>query len=280
MNKKRFVTSIVSFILVLMLVLPIITMKSNSEHVSTQEQIENTIETKTELVLAKFKDIQYEAPNSKEEALQKQHDNEKYMFEISDLIYLSENMEEYNALENIISTEVNRVIEINNLYKVDYDVFVEAEWNAFWEPRMEEYPVATQAWLYMKSLGWSDTVCAGIMGNLMLETGGGTLYLDWDSNGSSGYGLIQWIGGRRSLIKSIYGEFPTVENQIQFVHDELYGTNGVRKQVTASQLNAIMGAETPEDCAYAFACYYERCSVQHRGVRRTYAQRAYEYFVG
>lgn len=280
MNKKRFVTSIVSFILVLMLVLPIITMKSNSEHVSTQEQIENTIETKTELVLAKFKDIQYEAPNNKEEALQKQHDNEKYMFEISDLIYLSENIEEYNALENIISTEVNRVIEINNLYKVDYDTFVEAEWNAFWEPRMEEYPVATQAWLYMKSLGWSDIVCAGIMGNLMLETGGGTLYLDWDSNGSSGYGLIQWIGGRRSLIKSIYGEFPTVENQIQFVHDELYGANGVRKQVTASQLNAIMGAETPEDCAYAFACYYERCSVQHRGVRRTYARRAYEYFVG
>ena len=280
MNKKRLVTSIVSLILVLMLVLPMITVKTNSEYLETKERTENAIEAKTETILNSFQNIQYEASANKEEALQKQHDNEKYIFEISDLIYLSENMEEYNALNTIITTEVNRVLEINELYKIDYDNFVKAEWDAFWGPKLEEYPTATQAWLTMKSFGWSDTVCAGIMGNLMLETGGGTLHLDWDSNGSSGYGLIQWIGGRRSLIKSIYGEFPTVDNQMQFVHDELYGANGISKQVTDSQLNAIMGAETPEECAYAFACYYERCSAQHRGIRRTYARRAYEYFVG
>ena len=151
-----------------------------------------------------------------------------------------------------------------------------------WRVRAEEYPVATQAWLYMKNeLGFSDIVCAGIMGNMMAECGGcWTSDLDWDVSSSSGYGMIQWLGGRKQQLFSIYGNNPSVENQLNFVKDELYGANGVTKQVTDSQLDKIMNAETPEDCAYAFACYYERCGEEHRWVRRDYARRAYEYFVG
>ena len=151
-----------------------------------------------------------------------------------------------------------------------------------WRVRAEEYPVATQAWLYMKNeLGFSDIVCAGIMGNMMAECGGcWTSDLDWDASSSSGYGMIQWLGGRKQQLFSIYGDTPSVENQLDFVKDELYGTNGVTKQVTDSQLDKIINAETPEDCAYAFACYYERCGEGHRWVRRDYAKRAYEYFVG
>ena len=151
---------------------------------------------------------------------------------------------------------------------------------AKWKRRYEEYPIATEAWIAMKTQGWSDTVCAGIMGNLMAETGStGTLYLDWDSNGGNGYGLVQWIGGRRNTIKNKYGTYPSVKEQVQFIHDELYGVNGVRRQVTDSQLDAIMNAETPEECAYAFACYYERCASFARGMRRGFARKAYDYFV-
>jgi hypothetical protein len=148
---------------------------------------------------------------------------------------------------------------------------------AKWKRRYEEYPIATEVWIAMKTYGWSDTVCAGIMGNLMAETGGtGTLHLDWDSNGSDGYGLVQWIGSRRNAIKSRYGIYPSVKEQIQFVHDELFGANGVRQQVTINQLDAIMTAETPEESAYAFACYYERCADFARGMRRGFARDAYE----
>ena len=151
-----------------------------------------------------------------------------------------------------------------------------------WRMRAEEYPVATQAWLYMKNeLGFSDTVCAGVMGNMMAECGGcWTSDLDWDVRSYSGYGMIQWLDGRKQQLFSIYGDNPSVENQLDFMKDELYGTNGVTKQVTDSQLDKIINAETPEDCAYAFACYYERCGEGHRWVRRDYARRAYEYFVG
>lgn len=151
--------------------------------------------------------------------------------------------------------------------------------DAKWKRKYEEFPVATEAWIAMKNNGWSDIVCAGIMGNLMAETGGGTLRLDWDSNGENGYGLVQWIGGRRNAIENKYGTHPSVKEQVQFIHDELFGVNGVRRQVTKGQLNAIMNAETPEECAYAFACYYERCSENVRSIRRGFARKAYNYFV-
>lgn len=151
-----------------------------------------------------------------------------------------------------------------------------------WEVRASEYPVATQVWLYMKNeLGYSDIVCAGIMGNMMAECGGcWTSDLDWDVSSSSGFGMIQWLGGRKKQLFSIYGDTPSIEDQLNFMHDELYGTNGVTWQVTQSQLDKIMNAETPEECAYAFACYFERCGKGHRAPRRGYARRAYEYFVG
>ena len=149
--------------------------------------------------------------------------------------------------------------EVDVEYYTEQQLIRQEEEN--WRVRAEEYPVATQAWLYMKNeLGFSDIVCAGIMGNMMAECGGcWTSDLDWDVSSSSGYGMIQWLGGRKQQLFSIYGSNPSVENQLDFVKDELYGTNGVTKQVTDSQLNKIINAETPEDCAYAFACYYERC---------------------
>ena len=172
----------------------------------------------------------------------------------------------------------------NRTADVAYYQEKQVEWEEIhkWEVLAEEYPVATQAWLYMKNeLGFSDIVCAGIMGNMMAECGGcWTSDLDWDVSSSSGYGMIQWLGGRRNQLFSIYGNTPSVENQLDFMFDELYGTDGVTKQVTDSQLDKIMNASNPEDCAYAFACYYERCGEGHRWVRRDYARRAYEYFVG
>ena len=152
-----------------------------------------------------------------------------------------------------------------------------------WEVRASEYPVATQVWLYMKNeLGYNDIVCAGIMGNMMAECGGcWTSDLDWEAGKSGGpYGMIQWLGGRKQQLFSMYGNTPSIEDQLNFMHDELYGTDGVTWQVTQSQLDKIMGAETPEECAYAFACYFERCGEGHRAPRRGYARRAYEYFVG
>ena len=172
----------------------------------------------------------------------------------------------------------NATIEVE-YYQEQFEIWEEKH---KWEERAAEYPVATQVWLYMKNeLGYSDTVCAGIMGNMMAECGGcWTSDLDWDVHSPSGFGMIQWLGGRKHQLFSIYGENPSIEDQLNFMNDELYGINGVTKQVTNWQLEQIMEADTPEECAYAFACYFERCAEVHRAPRRGYARRAYKYFVG
>lgn len=58
-----------------------------------------------------------------------------------------------------------------------------------------EYDIAGQVYEYLNAQGMSDTVIAGILGNMMTECGGQTLDLQWDIYGFDGsyyYGLCQW----------------------------------------------------------------------------------------
>ena len=143
-----------------------------------------------------------------------------------------------------------------------------------------EYPEAQQVWETLLSWGWTPEVCAGIIGNIMAEIGGGTLdFSDWDSNGGCGYGMIQWIGNRRKLIKSRYGDSPNIAEQLEYMRDEMLGTNNTPRQISEKIYNKIMNASTPEEAAFLFATYFERCHENYRAMRRGYARRAYDYFM-
>lgn len=170
----------------------------------------------------------------------------------------------------------------NTNIEIDYYKKEIAKWEKIreWNKKAAKYPNAARAWKYMKEqFGWSDTVCAGIMGNFMAECGGcWTSDLNYSVNSKNGLGMVQWIESRRKAIVKRYGDNPTLEEQLEFMYDELYGTDGVRRQVTKRQLEKIMNASTPEECAMAFATYYERCAEQHRAPRKGYARTAYNYF--
>ena len=174
------------------------------------------------------------------------------------------------------------LIEIDNTIK-DCEYYLDKynQVSQKWEKRKTEYPIATQVWLYMKDVfGWNDIVCAGIMGNMMAECGGcWTADLDWNVDTKHGLGIVQWIGARKQLLVDTYGKAPTIEEQLLFMKDELYGTNNIERQVSTEELDEIMNASTPEDCAFAFATYYERCAKKYRNPRRDYAKQAYDYFV-
>ena len=150
----------------------------------------------------------------------------------------------------------------------------------------KQYPEATYVWIYMKeNFGWSDIICAGIMGNIMAEIGGGSAegalgFGDkWKIDKASGLGMFQWTAGRRKEIKTIYGNAPTIEQQLDFMYNELYGFNGVTQQVKSNELDAILNAETPEQVAANFARYFERCASFSYTPRKNYARFAYDYFV-
>lgn len=177
--------------------------------------------------------------------------------------------------------EIKRVQSIIYTHECDFELLYNAELEqAKWDARRIEYPIATEVWLYMREeFGWNDEVCAGIMGNMMAEIAGGTLdFWHWDANGSSGYGMIQWIGSRRKGIEIRYGKEPSVKEQLLYMRDEMFGTNGVKQQISNSQLTAIMEGKTPEQIAYDFARYFERCASYSYERRCGYARIAYEYF--
>ena len=141
------------------------------------------------------------------------------------------------------------------------------------------YAEATQIWNYMKNLGWSDAVCAGIMGNIMAEVGGQTLDLSrWSyySNGSY-YGVCQWS---RQYYPSVIGR--DIEGQCDFLRDTIrkeintYGSN----YASGMNYEKFLQLDDPQDVALCFAKAYERCGSGSYGVRQSNAVKAYQYFVG
>lgn len=167
--------------------------------------------------------------------------------------------------------------ELQAMIDVYQEQIVELEEEAQrWAKKAKEYPIATYVWLYMKNnFGWSDVVCAGVMGNIMGEIGRDMKFEKW--NHRIPYGMFQWLGGRRQDIHRIYGEEPSIDEQLEFMFDELYGTDGVRQQLSDAKREKILNGKTPESVAQMFCDWFERPGGTGR-CRQGYARRAYEYF--
>ena len=119
--------------------------------------------------------------------------------------------------------------------------------------------VATQVWKHLKSYGFSDSVAAGIIGNMMRECGGDTLDLDWDIvghyGGSEFYGLCQWCldytpsGFKGSSIKQ------QCEYLKKTIKSEFATYGGNYNGITYEQ---FLKSDT-RTAAIAFERVYERC---------------------
>ena len=185
---------------------------------------------------------------------------------------------DYIEASTMLTDEVHRLNAIDELYLQDYTHILEEEEAAKWKIRAAEYPVATEVWLFMKNeLEWNDYVCAGVMGNLMAETGGQTLKLDWSRYNSTEeyYGICQWS-------KKYYPHMmdTTLEEQLQFLKDSVEETfnNWGYKYSTDFKYEDFIALEDPEAAALAFASCYERCHTRHYQVRTVNAVKAYEYY--
>ena len=139
---------------------------------------------------------------------------------------------------------------------------------------------AAQVWAYLKSYGYSDSVAAGIIGNMMRECGGDTLDLKWNIvghyNGEEYYGLCQWClsytpsGFKGSSIKE---QCDYLRQTIQSAFANYGGNYG---GITYSE---FLKSDT-RTAAIAFERVYERCGdyANEDGRRASNAERAYKYF--
>lgn len=139
-----------------------------------------------------------------------------------------------------------------------------------------EYKDATLIWEYMKNLGWNDYVCAGILGNMMAEVGGGTLDLQTTIYGNGFYGLCQW---NQVFTDEVWGT--DLKGQMDFLRDDIKYQIDMFGFCYSNNFNfeKFLELENEQEAALAFMKCYERGLPQSNYVRQQYATIAYEYFV-
>ena len=114
-----------------------------------------------------------------------------------------------------------------------------------------------QALDFFQSKGWSQAQAAGIVGNLVRESGlrAGALNPGDGSDGSDSIGIAQWNGTRAAALRQFAAQQGRSVNdfstQLAFVQHELETSEG-------SAAQQLRGATTPQDAAAKFALGYER----------------------
>jgi hypothetical protein len=143
-----------------------------------------------------------------------------------------------------------------------------------WE---EEYYYATKVWEYLRQKGFSQEVTCAIIGNMMIETAGGSLAINPTIYSSSGnyYGLCQWS-------KKYYPE----AHGLSFVQQLEFLLNNIEWEINTFgkcykedfKYEDFLNMTDHTEAALAFAKSYERCGPASYEMRQEAAEKAYEYF--
>lgn len=157
-----------------------------------------------------------------------------------------------------------------SFYKRIYDTLL-----LKWESKRNEYPDATEVWEYLKKTGYSDYVCAGILGNIMTEVGGNTLNIQPLLETTEYYGMCQW--------SSFYPDAwdLSLDEQCKFLIDtieEEFSLFGKLYQ-RGMTYEKFLSMTDCQDIALCFAKVYERCDFRSYSSRKDNAVMAYNYFV-
>jgi len=140
--------------------------------------------------------------------------------------------------------------------------------------KSKKYPIAAKIWNNMKKQGYSDKVCAGIMGNIMAECGGQTLNIQHKMYTGNYYGICQWSLSNHPSISGA-----NLDRQLKLLKKTIkpeFKTFGFISGYSHKQFCKIKNEKT---VALAFAKTYERCASYTYGVRKTNATKAYKYFI-
>lgn len=136
---------------------------------------------------------------------------------------------------------------------------------------------AMYAMRYLIGNGFNKEQAAGIVGNLMQESGGGTFDLGLNATDGTAQGIAQWQGSRlenlRNFQRDRFNGEDTLDSQLAFLVYEMQDSE-------KGAYNQIKGTNNARDAAYVTDKYYERSAGTERGKRMDYAQEAYNAFTG
>ena len=127
--------------------------------------------------------------------------------------------------------------------------------------------------ILMSTYGFSKAAAAGICGNIFVES-------TWRlhiTNGIGAFGLCQWLGDRKKLLISKYGNSPTFSQQMDYINYEW------NNEKTAKSGKKKLDAETnPQNAASIVMNYFERPSDNEKnktiGTRKSRAQKYFNNY--
>lgn len=167
--------------------------------------------------------------------------------------------------------------ELSRLHNIIDAVEADIAKYTIWE---QNHYYAAKTYEFLRRNGYSAEVACGIIGNMMVETSGGTLALKpmIYSPDKSYYGLCQWSIGRKPT--GVDGSDASFEEQLVYLHEDLPYQFNVFGHVFNTSYDKFLALKDPAKAANIFAKVYERCGSGSYGARRSAAKVAYEYFTG
>lgn len=163
--------------------------------------------------------------------------------------YLESPQVEYTPIEEELTNQENLDrIQSRNQKKEGF-----AGWNLLEQNTQEisddRTPTSSQIVNFFMNKGLTKNQAKGIYGNIMQESGGKHNIVSRDGHNS--YGLAQWTGTRKARLFSKYGTNPTVNQQLEYLWDELNSTE-------KNALNALRNTTTVADATKVFMQKFER----------------------
>lgn len=112
---------------------------------------------------------------------------------------------------------------------------------------------------YFVNKGLTVNQARGIYGNIMQESGGNISIVSGD--GYNSYGIAQWTGPRKVALFNKYGTSPTLQQQLDFIWEELNTTH-------KSALAGLRNSNTIEEATRVFMDRFERPNKKYANFER------------
>jgi hypothetical protein len=178
--------------------------------------------------------------------------------------------------KNIYTPKANKAMvkELERLKDIEHRVSSDLDHYLAWE---KEHYYAAKVWEYFMQRGFGEVVTSAIIGNMMIETSGGTLDLNPTIYSPSGnyYGLCQW-----SLKYCPGAKDLPFEYQLDYLIGSMpweFNTFG-KNYKHGFDYTAFLQMTDVEEAALAFTKCYERCGPASYVLRQEAAKLAYKYF--
>ena len=163
--------------------------------------------------------------------------------------YLESPQVEYTPIGEELTTQEN----LDRIQSINQKKEGFAGWNTLEQDTQEvsddRTPTGSQIVNFFMNKGLTKNQAKGIYGNIMQESGGKHNIVSRDGHNS--YGLAQWTGTRKTRLFSKYGTNPTVNQQLEYLWDELNSTE-------KGALNALRNTSTVADATKVFMQKFER----------------------